>query len=292
MNKDKIEVFYFKNYKKLMFLPVIVLCITLIYLGTFYAQTGDLFIKDVSLKGGISATVYTEQEIDIDQLAAHLQVESSIRRLTDFSSGKQLGVIVDVSDMTAEQLESSLEQFVGFELNQDNYSVEETGAKLGAAFTKQLLIAILFAFILMAVSVSISFRTFVPSIAVILAVLMDIAIPLAIFNMLGKTLSTAGIIAFLLIIGYSVDTDILLTTWAIKKREKSLFERMFHSMKTGLTMVVAAAVVMIVGIVFSNSEVIKEMFTVILLALATDIFATYFTNAGILVWYCQKKGIK
>ena len=105
-------------------------------------------------------------------------------------------------------------------------------------------------------------------------------------------LSSAGIIGFLLIIGYSVDTDILLTTWALKKREKSLFERMFHSMKTGLTMTAAAIAVMIIGIIFSNAVVIREMFIVILLALITDIFATYLTNAGILTWYCQKKGIR
>ncbi|MFA4887814.1 MAG: hypothetical protein WC595_06400 [Candidatus Nanoarchaeia archaeon] len=292
MNKERLELFYFKHYKKLMLIPIFILLLGVGYLTYFYSQTGDLFYKDVSLKGGVSATVYTEQEATVEEIHSFLGVDASIRRLADFSSGKQLGFIVEVSDLSADQLEPKLEEFFKLELTTKNYSVEETGSKLGAAFTKQLLIAILFAFILMAITVFITFRTFAPSLAVVFAAFMNITIPLAIINFMGMKLSSAGIIGFLLIIGYSVDTDILLTTWALKKREKSLFERMFHSMKTGLTMTAAAIAVMIIGIIFSNVVVIREMFIVILLALITDIFATYLTNAGILTWYCQKKGIR
>ena len=275
-----------------MLIPIFILLLGVGYLTYFYSQTGDLFYKDVSLKGGVSATVYTEQEATVEEIHSFLGVDASIRRLADFSTGKQLGFIIEVSDLSADQLEPKLEEFFKIELTTKNYSVEETGSKLGAAFTKQLLMAIGFAFLLMAITVFITFRSPAPSLAVVFAAFMNITIPLAIINLMGMKLSSAGIIGFLLIIGYSVDTDILLTTWALKKREKSLFERMFHSMKTGLTMTAAAIAVMIIGIIFSNAVVIREMFIVILLALITDIFATYLTNAGILTWYCQKKGIR
>ncbi len=292
MNKERIEVFYFKYYKKLMLIPIVILIFALAYLSFFYARTGDLFVKDVSLKGGVSATVYTEKVINIEDLKVVLKVDSEVRRLADFTSGKQLGFIIDVSDISSDQLQPVLEKFFQVKLTEKNYSVEETGSKLGQAFTKQLLIAVLFAFVLMAITVFLTFRTFAPSIAVVFAAFMDITIPLAVVDYFKIPISTAGIVGFLLVIGYSVDTDILLTTWAIRKKEKSLFERMFHSMKTGLTMTFAAMAVMLVGIFVSSSFVIKEMFTIILIALFTDIISTYLTNSGILVWYCQKKGIK
>src|SRR3989338_3809882 len=292
MDKERLEVWYLKHYKKLMLFPMLILLIALIYLSFFFSQTGDLFYKDVSLKGGISATVYTEKEVEINNIKNALGVDAEVRRLADFTTGRQLGFIVEVSDLAAEVLEEKLETFFGFELNEKNYSVEETGAKLGEAFTRQLLLALAFAFVLMGITVFVTFRTFVPSGAVIFAALMDIAIPLALVDILKIPLSTAGIVGFLLIIGYSVDTDILLTTSALKKREGSLFERMFRSMKTGLTMTLAAGGVMLIGLLFSTSVVIKEMFLIIMIALVTDIFATYLTNAGILTWYCQKKGIR
>ena len=42
-----------------------------------------------------------------------------------------------------------------------------------------------------------------------------------------------GIAAFLLLIGYSIDSDILLTTKVLKRRMGTLFERVKSAMKTG-----------------------------------------------------------
>ena len=42
--------------------------------------------------------------------------------------------------------------------------------------------------------------------------------PLALIDFLGIEISAAGIAAFLMLIGYSVDTDILLTSRALKRK--------------------------------------------------------------------------
>ena len=291
MLKDKIELFWSKHYKLLMFIPIAILIISFILIGIKVAKTGDLFNKDVTLKGGIAATVYTEKELTEEEIKSALAVDATIKKLGDIATGKQLGFIIEVSDLAEEQLRSILKEKLNIELTTENFSIETTTPKLSQAFFKQLMIAILFAFILMGVSVYITFRTFAPSIAVISAALMDIIITLAIVNLIGINISTAGIVAFLLVIGYSVDTDILLTNYSIRKREGKLFDRMFHSMKTGLTMTACACTVMIIGLIFSNSVVIKEMFLIILIALIVDVFSTYFTNAGILWRYCKKKNI-
>ena len=291
MLKDKIEVFWSKNYKLLMFIPIIILVISLILVGTRFAKTGDLFNKDVTLKGGIAATIYTDKPLTEEEIKSALGVESTIKKIGDLTSGKQLGFVIEVSDLTEEQLKSTLSEKLNLELKQENFSLEITTPKLSQSFYKQLMIALIFAFILMGLSVFITFRTLAPSLAVISAAVMDIGITLAFVNLLGMNISTAGIVAFLLVIGYSVDTDILLTNYSIRKREGRLFDRMFHSMKTGLTMTACAAAVMITGLIISNSIVIREMFIIILTALIVDIFSTYLTNAGILWIYCKKKQI-
>lgn len=292
VNKAGIELFYARHYKKLMLIPIIIFLVAFSSVIYQYTTTGYFLTRDVSLKGGITATVYTDQTFDITSLQSALGTEASVRRLTEFTTGKQLGMIVEVSSITSDQLKTTLETFLHTTLTQKNYSVEETGPKLGQAFYRQLIIALIIGFILMAISVSFTFKTFIPSIAVISAAFMDIIIPLAILNAAGFTFSSAGLVAFLLVIGYSVDTDILLTTWALRKREQTLFNRMWHSMQTGITMTAAAIVVMLIGIFISNSVVIREMFTIILIALITDLVSTYFTNSGILWWYAKKKNIQ
>ena len=57
MVMKKIVKGYEKNLPKLMFIPLILLVIAIAYLGLHYAQTGEVFKKDISLRGGIVATV-------------------------------------------------------------------------------------------------------------------------------------------------------------------------------------------------------------------------------------------
>ncbi len=174
-------------------------------------------------------------------------------------------------------------------LTENNYSVEEAGGSLGESFYRQMVVAIGIAFILMGIVVLIVFRTIIPSLAVISAALFDIVITVGILNLFGVRLSTAGISALLLLIGYSVDTDILLTTRVLKKKEGSVNKRILDAMKTGLTMTGTTIAALGVGFIVTNSPVLKQMFMIILIGLVVDVFATYLTNAGILKWYAERK---
>jgi len=288
----KLEEFYNKNYKLLMLIPIIVLIISLAFISYNYMSKGELINRDVTLKGGISAIVYTDKPANIKELQNAIKVDSVVRTLTDFSTGKQVGIIIEVSDIKSEELKSILESSLNMKLTDQNYSVEETGAALGESFFKELIYIVLIAFLLMSIVVFITFRTFIPPIAVIFAALIDITVPLAIINVLGMKISSAGIVAFLLLIGYSVDTDILLTTRVLKRTGSPLFNRMYNAMKTGLTMTFCAISVMLIGIIFSTSPIFKEMFFIILLGLIVDTFSTWLTNTGILYSYCKKKNIQ
>ena len=92
-----------------------------------------------------------------------------------------------------------------------------------------------------------------------------------------------------MLIGYSVDTDILLSTRVLKSSEGTVFERVISSVKTGVMMTLTALVAIIVGLIFSQSEVLTEMFLVLLIGLIADLFMTWIQNVGILRWYVEKK---
>ena len=129
----------------------------------------------------------------------------------------------------------------------------------------------------------------VPSIAVILAAFCDIVITLAVFNLTGIKLSTAGIAAFLILIGYSVDTDILLTTRVLKRKEGTIVERIYGAMKTGLTMTITTLIVTLIAFIFVQNEVIKQIMLIIFIGLIVDIIMTWIWNVGILRIYLERK---
>jgi len=142
----------------------------------------------------------------------------------------------------------------------------------------------------MGLVVFIYFRTAVPSLAVILAAFSDMIITLAIIDLIGIKLSTAGIAAFLMLIGYSVDTDILLTTRVIKRKEGSVFDRVIGAAKTGLTMNLTTLSALTIAFIFTPSEVLKQIMLILIIGLLVDIINTWLQNAAILRYYIEKKG--
>src|SRR3989344_4017159 len=163
---------------------------------------------------------------------------------------------------------------------------------LGDIFFEQVQIALIIAFIFMAFVVFVLFRSFVPSMAVVLAAVTDIIGTLGVMNLLNIELSLPVVAALLTLIGYSVDTDILLTSRLLKSGSLTLEEipeRIDSAMKTGLTMTFTALAALSALYFIASSSVLHSIALVLIIGIVIDIFATWLTNAGILrLWLLRK----
>lgn len=292
MEEEKKNNWYDKNYKLFMFVPLIILLISLGYLINFNSKNGDLIYKDVSITGGTTVTVL-DSDVDINDLENSLVKTFSdlkVRKLSEFRTGRQKGFFVETK-AEVEEIKVALEGYLGYKLNQDNSSVEFSGASLSTGFYQQLKFAIILAFLFMAIVVFVIFRNAIPSLAVILSAFADIVMTLALVDFLELRMSIAGIIGFLMLIGYSVDTDILLTSRVLKEKEGSVNRRIFESFKTGMTMTLTSIAALTVSffIVYGVSEVLRQIFGILLIGLGFDLVNTWFMNASILKWYEERR---
>jgi preprotein translocase subunit SecF len=146
--------------------------------------------------------------------------------------------------------------------------------------------------LLFIVLVVIYIRDSIPAFGIVLCAFSDIFFSLAIFNLFGYKLSTAGVAAFLMLVGYSIDTDILLSVRVLKRHGGTIFDRTLDALKTGVTMSVCALIAVSVALIFTHSIVIKEIMFILLVGLIGDIIFTWIQNAGILRWHLEKKGWK
>ena len=290
--KSKIKSIYEHKYKKLLLIPFIILILALVQIGAQYAITGDFVNKGISLKGGSTVTIDYDDSINLDQLESFLSSEFPLADLsirTISSAGKTTSIAVDSDAQEKAEIDNLLKSIKGYtNLGEDAYTVETMGSSLGNSFFKQTALALLIAFILMGIVVLIYFRTIVPSMAVILAALSDIIVTLAIFNLTGIKLSTAGIAAFLMLIGYSVDTDILLST-RLLKRKGEIMSKVYGAMKTGLTMSATTLTAVLVALIFVQSDIIKQIMMILFIGLLVDLVMTWIQNVGILRLYLDKK---
>jgi preprotein translocase subunit SecF len=130
----------------------------------------------------------------------------------------------------------------------------------------------------------------IPSFAVMSCAFADIIMTLAIVDLLGMKVSGAGIVAFLMLIGYSVDTDILLTTRVLRRKESSVNKEIFSSFKTGMTMTLTAIVSVLVALffVYPFGTSLNQIFIILIIGLSFDILNTWITNTSLIKWFVEK----
>ena len=298
--KEKILHIYDKKYKILLIIPFVMLVLALAQIGYQVHSTGDFINRDVSLKGGVTITIPYEQNVDLNFLEKQIKQQFPkndvvVRSLR--SSGTVVGLIVEVdidgtNKIEVQKLLDSIQSSLKTDLTKINYGIEIIGSSLGASFFRESLIALAVAFLFMGLVVMIYFRTFVPSMAVIIAAFSDMVVSLAVINLMGVRVGTAGIAAFLMLIGYSVDTDILLTVRVLKRKEGTVMDRIISSIKTGMTETMTAMVAVVVAMIVTQSEVIRQIMIILLIGLFADILNTWIQNVGLLRLYVERKAKK
>ena len=234
-----------QSHKPLILIPVILMILSLLYIGVFGLNEG------VDLKGGTLVTVELNQPM----------TQSQVTQLVEFKV----------------------------------LSFRSVGALLSDAALGQIYYALLFAFVFMSVTVFFVFRDLTPSLAIILSAVCNLSIAVGSMSLFGIPLSIASVGALLMLIGYGVDTDILLTTRLLKRRHGSLDDRAEDACRTGLTLTFATLAAMIVlfivvKVFIPTAQVLEDISAVLIIGLLSDLLSTWLMNLGILKWHIERGG--
>ena len=270
------------NYKTQIIFPVLFLVASIIYLVYLISTTG--LNLDIDLKGGTQISFESSSELNeqnLENILKDFEADVRIARgLTTYTA------LIDVdSSIDSNQVISTLNNS-GYSAE---FSVSSITPSLGESFLQQAQLVLAFAFLFMAITVFIIFRVGFPSLYVVLAGFADIVETLAVSQLLGIKLSLATFAALLLLIGYYVDTDILLTSRVLRTAEGELKSKIRGAMKTGLTMIGATSAALLALFVISISTVITQIASVLLIGLVIDVINTWITNSNLLRWYVEKK---
>jgi len=273
--------------KKMIIIPIIVLLIALSILGFSYLKTGEPVTMGVAFKGGTVAYLTT------DETDAVLEAVFADYNLIDVrtSSGRKMVQFGPMDEDTKDELLAYLNS------NYEDVQIEDMGEEFSSEQQQQAFWALIFAFILMAMVVFIVFKTAVPGLAVILSAFSDITIAVACMNIFGIELTLGTVAALLMLIGYSVDSDILLTT-RLLKREGILEEKITKAMRTGLTMTGTTLSAITVLFLVSSSmylissytaiPILRDISVVLIFGLLADLMNTWLLNTGVLKWYALR----
>jgi len=247
-------------------------------------ENGDWVKKAVDLSGGteINFKISNEYSTSVEnELIEKYGVRSRISRSIEGESVSLVGAQESNSTEILEFVRSSGVIIEG------EPSIQSIGPALGSSFWNQAQLAILLGFILMGISIYAIYRSIVPSLAMILSAATSMIETIAIMNLLGIELSLAGIAALLMMIGYAVDTNVVLTTRLLKREvvAENFDKTLKSSMVTGLTMSATSIAALLAMIVFSPASVITQIASVLVIGLIFDIPNTWIQNSTILRWH-------
>ncbi|ELK54832.1 MULTISPECIES: protein translocase subunit SecF [Haloferax] len=264
--------------RQLAAVPLAVLAVALLVIGGWYVATGAPVNPGVDFTGGTELRIAT----DAPQSEVAAAFDSQPESIRSVAADGTYVVTFQSGSATSTELQTQAED-AGFEVR----SIDAVSANFGGETQLLALGGLAVAFAGMSVLVFAMFRSFVPSIAVVLSAFSDIVIPVALMNLFGIELSLGTVAALLMLIGYSVDSDILLNNHVLR-RSGDFYESTARAMRTGVTMTltsIAAMIVMTITATLFGIQLLAAIGTVLVFGLTADLMNTYMLNVTLLRWY-------
>lgn len=267
--------------RQLVAVPLALLGLALAILLLSTVLTGLPVPLGMEFTGGAEIQLQTSDSPAEIRDSFDVEVES----ITRVGSPTGNTYLVEFKSGEYESLDSLTDQAdaAGYDIQQEG----ERSAVFASDSQRQALIGIGIAFLGMSVLVFLMFRTLVPSVAVVASAFSDIVIPMSLMRLFGLELTLGTVAALLMLIGYSVDSDLLLNNHVLRRRG-DFYTSTFRAMRTGVTMTVtsiAAMVVMTVVANFLGIPLLPAVGIVLVFGLTTDLMNTYLLNVSLLRYY-------
>jgi len=286
MGRVDVEKIPYEDYsnRQLAAIPLAILALAiLVVLGAY-------FITGAPADLGMVFTGGTEIRFEAD--AGTADIRSS---LSDVESDSIISVGLGSGEYELSTQATNTEEITD-RIEEEGYnvlSVESRSADFGSNTQGEALFGLLLAFVGMSLLIALIFRSFIPSLAIVASAFSDIVIPLALMNILGIELNLGTVAALLMIIGYSVDSDILLNNHVLK-RHGDFYDSSFRAMRTGVSMTltsIAAMATMWLVATLLGIPLLPDVGIVLIFGLTADLFNTYMLNMSLLRWY-KYEGVK
>ncbi|MBU5678953.1 MAG: hypothetical protein KQA36_03655 [Candidatus Aenigmarchaeota archaeon] len=271
--------------KKLMVIPIVLVAFSLAIIINNILTYGFIIDRDVELSGGLRITIPINESVDVKKLESSIK-DSHVRIARGYNTNI---LILQVKERNESEVIEKLKSIINFD--EENIEIGKIDAAIGDVFWRQAGIAIILSFVAIFIIIFIAFRNLIPSFSMVLSTIFDIIITISFLSLLDVKLSLPVLAGLLMIIGYSVDTDVLLATRMLK-RSGEMKERIFSAIKTGITMTLTSIAALICMYIFSGGTVLRDISLTLIIGLSADIINTWITNTNLFLFWLERRESK
>jgi len=286
----------YEDYDRYVYVPVVLVFLSVVVLLAGYLAPGSALNLGQDFTGGTTIKYELPADYDTNQINQIFSSQGYLgsNAITVGENQSILQVTVPPPEVNRTEAVSILSDnsIRTFDVSSDdilsrNFSEKELGDRLLTLAVWTFVLA----FSIMSLVIFISFRDLIPSLAVIFAASADILFAVAAMSLLKIPLTPGSLSALLMLIGYSVDTDIVLSSRVLKQKKGSIKDRIWSSTKTGVTMsaggIVGFILLYSISMLTVGPSTLSEVSSVMVIGLLADIPFTWFGNAVILKKYVE-----
>jgi len=283
----KILSFIENNYKKFLMISMVIF---VIFVGTIlfnYFKYGYIINKSITISGGYVTLInnnyhITNPEIQntLNQMNITDYVLYSTPNIIYIESGKQINETL---------LINLLNQDYNISLLSTDISIQHYSSLVGNLIFNQFLFFVILAMVLTAFVIFIAFRASKITLNIISTILFDIIGLLAILSITKYPIGANGFIGMLMILGFAIDNNVVLSTNIVKEKEKPFIERVRMSFRVGMLMEVIALYTLLLLYFIVPEPSVDEFAFVLSVAIILDLLYYLIGNIPLYKYFEAKK---
>ncbi len=283
------------DYKKLVIVPIILAAVMGSAIAYHWYSEGTPVSLSLEFSGGSYIRVQnierpSESQIEDFRIAFDENFGKKANIHT-YADGLEIETSADLTDFEDDpnQTIRQLLSDAGIEGN-PQINTETMGSIVAQLYTEQARNAAIAALIAMAIILFIALRRLTAVGGILLVVGLDFLGILGAMAILGIPLSLSSMAGILLIFGYAVNTNILLSTNLLRRKGETAQDRAARAMNTVVKMSSTSAIAMVVLNLITTAPELEQISAVLVIGILVDMVNTWLLNSGILLRH--KAGLK
>ncbi len=271
------------NNRQLIAIPLVIITVLVMSMLVLGVPLSSDF------KGGSLIRVQGPENV-LDAGAVEIAVENLL------SGDANIEIIENGLDIKTDNVLGDVEKLLVKEMFSDQFGISENavtietmGPTITGLYSEQARNAMIGAFVAMGVIIFVAFRRRITVGAILLAVGLDMLGVFGCMALFRVELSLASVAGLLMLIGYAVDTNILLTTRVLKRVGGEPKEQVIDAMRTGLMMSGSTLIPLLALNLFTTAPQLYQLTAVLIFGIIIDIFNTWFLNAAVISRYAERQ---
>jgi preprotein translocase subunit SecF len=283
----KILTFVEKNYKKFIIVTIVLF---IIFIGTIlfnYLRNGYILNKSIDISGGYITMINNNYHItnqEVNNVLYKINVTNYIIYNTPSIIYIESGEKINTSELIY-----LFNSYYNIPLSSQDISVQQYSSIVGNIIFNQFVEFVFITMVLVGLIIFIAFRVSNVTLNIMSTIAFDILGLLAILSTIKYPIGANGFIAMLMILGFAIDNNVVLSTNIVKEKEKPFIEKVKMSFRVGMLMELIALYTLIILYLFVPVPSVREFSIVLFIAIILDLLYYLIGNIPIYKYFESKK---